>query len=408
MMNEVDSADLEAQEEEILDGLIEEATELMQKFDFAGAYGKLSELPPVKTERGRKLLSLAELLRSYFRGLKLYIEGHTEEGETQLKKFIRDAPEELNELKDLAERQLALFSADAHEFAQRSGDLGFLELGYMVSILEKGTAEFSAAFKALRLSNRNEFQLRMANAIQLYQGAEQEMPIMKELIRANSLGYQLAMLLEQQMMALSQYDFDLVRRYVTHADKLAIELKQLSSNTEVAAVRWGLSLGGICHSTSVIFADLAEIIRGATSKSVSAKHLEDINKTNLALQDVRSAMEGELYKQFGLSSTIRDEILIALTQAEKIVRNLRVVIVPSRQEVLSLAGLASAIGFLLVLGLTLLIGKSLNVELSSTLVLALAAFFGLVSGFGYSALKFRGFLLDLITPHKESVIDGAN
>jgi hypothetical protein len=87
------------------------------------------------------------------------------------------------------------------------------------------------------------------------------------------------------------------------------------------------------------------------------------------------------------------EMLWGLTgKLLKISERLSVLVRPSKRTVLNIAGLASAIAFATLVGLLLLVGKLTDAQLDTGVVLALSAFFGLVAGFGYGALRFKGFL----------------
>lgn len=72
---------------------------------------------------------------------------------------------------------------------------------------------------------------------------------------------------------------------------------------------------------------------------------------------------------------------------------------PTRRTVLNVAGLAAAISFVTVAALLLFVGRATDTDLNAGIVLALSAFFGLVAGFGYGALRFRGFLTSVLFGH---------
>jgi hypothetical protein len=244
----------------------------------------------------------------------------------------------------------------------------------------------------LRLGNESELQAKIARANQHFKSAEQEFPKMRGVVRAYALGLELVLLVEQQTVALSQFEFDSVPRLAKRADELAAQMKQLYSDTEnQGLISWVPPLGETYRTITVIFADLAKLIKEIISDPVNARHLDTLDRLNDTLQDGLKEMTQEIAKHLFIPQTIQNQLLIAFRQGLRIVKNLRVEIIPSRQRVLSFAGLASAVGFLLVMGITFLIGRFTNANLNPTLVLSLAAFFGLVTGFGYGAIHFRGF-----------------
>jgi hypothetical protein len=170
-MSQNNLTDLEAQEVEELERLLAEFEELARQGAIASTYETLAQLPSPKTDAGRRLASLIEAIRKWFRAMKLYMEGAGEEAKNQLQQFLQEVPdhEAVRPLKELATKYLRIFSTDPRELSpELLQDVGLSPLGYLLQSTRKADAELQDAFNALRLGNESELQAKIARANQQF------------------------------------------------------------------------------------------------------------------------------------------------------------------------------------------------------------------------------------------------
>lgn len=416
--------DIEEQEVKRLGQALDEAMNLLEQSGIGVAYKALVQIPRPETEPGRKMMGIITGMKMFLRGLKLYMEDRPrEESKRALEKFLQEAPDDVELFGD-KEEGLKLFRGvkeiakallialkpefpDITEEEQKQFDRANLApLLFQVEGLQNSLKVLGDAVTALQLEREDEFASKMAQAETLLEGAEQEHPKMRDFFRSAFLTYRLMILTEQQLGLISQYDFTQARSLVVQSEGLQKELEQLHSNSAMPGLfPWGPEFGKVYHSLNLVLAELAGLIEQVVAGRVSAKTYGELNKLAPLFREVRKEATN-ISGPWRLLRPARERLLAIPAKGLRIINNLKMGMQPSRKEALSIAGVAAALGFISVVGLIFLIGSLSGVILNSTLVLSLGAFFGLVIGFGYGALRFQGFLAAIIHGGGDSTSGG--
>ena len=153
---------------------------------------------------------------------------------------------------------------------------------------------------------------------------------------------------------------------------------------------WVADMGAVIASIGRITERIALRLQSLLSHAPTATHLEELRRIE---QDIRRTQRelGDV-KALPFADPLRESLSDISAKLLGLTSRLSAEVLPSRRSVLNLAGLASAISFVVVAGLLLLVSRLSDTDLDARVVLALSAFFGLVVGFGYGALRFKGFL----------------
>jgi hypothetical protein len=143
------------------------------------------------------------------------------------------------------------------------------------------------------------------------------------------------------------------------------------------------------------------LLQTLLSHETTAKQLEEISQIQDQIREQQRNLGGLKVPVF--VESYRKLPLDVSGKLQRLTERLSLEVHPTRRTLLNVTGLVSAISFVTVAALLLLVGRVTGTDLNAGVVLALSAFFGLVAGFGYGALRFRGFLTSvLFGPGQES------
>jgi len=375
----------------------DEIVAMVRAGDPIQAYELLAGLEEPATELGRRL---HQTFRKYLRAMVLLLEdGSDREVEELLQEVLEEAPEDavFDPWRKQAEALLILQRYEGGELSKDQlaviREAGF---GYrldQMAILQAGYGLFSEATTALWLGSESQFEAKLARAEARLKTAEREDPKTRDFFRAAWLGHRLVLSILQQADALFMHEFAQVQAYAVQANKQADELKQLHDETAIRGwLSWGPALGEAYGQLANAYAALGVLIRAIVVGQAEDASLDQLARLNQSFLEIEE-QAGKLEMPSRLRRIGREPLVGLAKKGRRSVKNLQILTRPSRQKMLSVAGLAATIGFLGVTATLFLIGSLAEVDLSPNLVLGLAGFFGLVLGFGYGALRFENFFI---------------
>jgi hypothetical protein len=255
---------------------------------------------------------------------------------------------------------------------------------------------FKSAVEAVTRGDEAEYANQMAIGRRAVARAAAENPAVKPAIEAIFDLVELLILTMRQQREFDWFNFDRVSSFVAPLETSSKQVasSEAATKPQVMPMAWIVDLASFVTSLGRVTERLSRLLHNLLSQGGTAKHLEELSK-----------IEDEIRKQQQIIGEIKAPAFIdtwrklLLDVAEKLLRlseRLSVEVRPSRRKLLNVAGLASTIAFVTVAALLLVLGRLTGGELNGGVVLALSAFFGLVAGFGYGALRFRGFLTSVL------------
>lgn len=381
-----------------------EALKPLETGNASASYIAFHELPVPKTEVANAFYSDMKLIQHlYIRALKLMQEGSDQnEAENLFRQFLQKTADKewLREYRNLANAFLLTVTTDVTALSENEQVLidqaGFTPAIYQQKDIARAGETMQSAIDALLLDKTDEFEDKWSQAESIWRRASDEFPKTRDLFSCMWLLFELMKLTTLQYKAFREFDFDTVLVLSSQVDQKVDELKQVHLSSKIQElITWAPQVAKTYKTISISLTNLTTLINESMSSGISSKHMENLGNLHDTLQGIR----GEAAKLQGNENVInlaRNPLLQTSSAVLHIIDNLRVELRPSRQAILNMSGLAAAVGFLFVIGITFLLGNFAGIELNPALVLSLGAFFGLVIGFGYGALRFRGFLLDIV------------
>jgi len=368
------------------------------------ALAELNRLQAPSTEAGKEFWPVVELMKRLPRAMRYTVSGAEEEALAEWRAARAGAPpisafDDVRRLADgwilVQERGWNNLTEDEYQSLDPSVQM-FIN---QQRAIDAGAPAFKAAAEAATRGDEAEYAIQMANAERAFAAAGAENPAAKPVLEALFDMAELLALAARQQREFARFNFDRVSAFVA-----PLETKSRQVASGVAATRpqplpmgWIPDLASVAASLGRVTERLSSVLQSLLSQSGAAKQLEEL-----------STIEEEIWKQQQILAQLKAPAMVntwrklLLDVAENLLQlteRLSIEGRPSRRRLLNIAGLASAISFVTVVALLLLVGRLTGTELNGGVVLALGAFFGLVAGFGYGALRFRGFLTSILFGH---------
>ncbi len=365
--------------------------------DFGEAYRMLAAIPIPPEDQTR-----LRVLTRFFKGMALLQEGGDRQEIMALLKEVVDETPALGESFSLIGRsaQIALIQAKGATEDLTAEERSLLEsagAGFSLdqrSLFSQAQARIEAAAEARRRGLLDEADDSFAQAEQLWMRAADLFPPTRELTLAQFALVKASWLMNQELESLADFDLETTSsvsaRLLAEVDRMvsfapAGPLRKLYPTKEAADVL-RLVATDVCG--------LATVLQEALTRGPSAKGLARLQAIEQRLVKARTQASGMTY---GASDFARAWLLRACTRGAVYARNLRSIVKPPRERVLSLTGLVVGLAFVGIVGATFFMGRAFSVDVNPTFVLVLAAFLALIVGFGYGAIRFRDFFAQAIT-----------
>ncbi|KAA0272206.1 MAG: hypothetical protein EDM79_12270, partial [Chloroflexi bacterium] len=213
--------------------------------------------------------------------------------------------------------------------------------------------------------------------------------------RCQSLLLRIAILSAQREKKL--YEFELTAAKATSAQitEKINEMQLVYNNSSIKSmISWVPEICVLFLFWSKVSTELTDFLIQMVESGSRLNSLNKLNKLQEKLQAIRNQVI-KISQPTYVVSVVQPAVLSATSNGIKFTDNLRTYLRPSRKTVLNLSGLAAVFGFLLVVTSLFIVANLFTISLNPTLVLMLGSFFGLVTGFGYGALRFRDWFRDI-------------
>jgi len=284
------------------------------------------------------------------------------------------------DLSDLTEEEYQSLDPSAQKFVNQQRALSAAEPAY------------ASAWEALRRGDDAAYAKQIASAERAVDRAGAENPVAKPILEAMFGMTGLVALAMRQQRDFYRFDFAGVYALVAPIEAKSQQLASSDAATRPQPVSktWIPSVTTVVTRLGLVTERLSRLLQTLLSHGATAKELEEISKIQ---DDIRGQERilAELQAP-AFVEPLREVLLNVAGELLRLTDRLSLEVHPSRRTLLNVAGLASAISFVTVAALLLLVGRATGTNLNAGLVLALSALFGLVAGFGYGALRFRGFV----------------
>jgi hypothetical protein len=383
-------------------GTIGRSERLMAEGRADSALAELNRLAPPATQSGQEFWPSVEVMKRLARALVYTQAGKGQEALAEWRAVREAAPPvpQFDDLRALA-GSLILVQERGWENLTEEEYSSLHQQAQMLVNQQRALRSVSPLFKtagqALSSGNEGEYANQMAKIRQGMAQAGAENPLVKPVLELMYDMVELMALSMRQQRDFERFDFPRVFEWVSPIEAKSTVLAKSEAVTTPQAIPmgWVADMGSVIASIGRITERIARLLQSLLSHAPAATHLEELGKIE---QDIRATQRalGDV-KAAPMADPIREVLGDIITRLLGLTSRLSVEVRPSRRSVLSLAGLASAISFIAVAGLLLLVGRLSDTELDARALLALSAFFGLVVGFGYGALRFRGFLGSILS-----------
>jgi hypothetical protein len=263
-------------------------------------------------------------------------------------------------------------------------------------VLQAMSPAVKAAVEAVTRGDEAEYANQMVSAERAIDLAGAENPIVKPLLEAIFGMGELLTLAMRQQQDFDRFDFDRVSARVApiEAKSKQVASGEAATKPQIIPMAWIPGMASVVTSLAQVTERLSRLLQTLLSRGAKAEQLEEVSKLKDEIRGQQQIL-GEL-KGPAFVDPLRKLLLDVDGKLLGLTERLSVEIRPSRRMLLNVAGLAATISFVTVAALLLLAGRLTGTELNGGMVLVLSAFFGLVGGFGYGALRFRGFLTSLL------------
>ena len=393
-----------------LNGAVERSQRLMAEGRADTALAELNQLAPPATQSGKRFWPVIEVFKRLSRGLVYTQAGKEQEALAEWRAVREAAPPEtlFDELRALADSMILVQERSWENLTEEEYASLLPQVQMMVNAqraLRSVSPALKTAWQALSTGNEGEYANQMAKIHYGVAQAGAENPSVKPVLESMYNMVELMVLALRQQRDFDRFDFPRVYEWVSSIDAKSNVLvtSEAVTTPQVIPMEWVADMGRVIASIGRITERIARLLQSLLSHASTATHLEELEKierdtrtTQRALGDVKA---GPLADQF------RELLGDITTKLLELTSRLSIEVRPSRRSVLSLAGLVSAVSFIAVTGLLLLVGRLSDTEFDARAVLALSAFFGLVVGFGYGAMRFRGFLGSILSGRPPEVQD---
>jgi hypothetical protein len=262
--------------------------------------------------------------------------------------------------------------------------------------LRLASPAFKSAWEATTRGDEAEYANQIAAAERAVDRAGAENPAVKPIFEAVYGMTELLALAMRQQQDFDRFDFNRVSASVTpiEAKSKQVASSKVATTPQVIPMAWIPGMATSVARLGLVTDRLSRLLQALLSHKTTAKQLEEIAKIQDQIREQQRILEG--LKIPKMVEGYRTLLLDVFGRLQKLTERLSLEVHPTRRTLLNAAGLASATSFVTVAALLLLVGRATGTNLNAGLVLTLSAFFGLVAGFGYGALRFRGFLTSIL------------
>lgn len=383
---------------------IERGQQLMTEGRSEEALAELNRLQAPATEPGRAFWPVVELMKRLPRATLYTFSGAEQEALAEWRAIRAEAPsvpgfDEFRRMADgwilMQERGWDNLTEDEYQSLAPAVQM-FVN---QQRALGAGSPAFRAAAEAATRGDEAEYEIQMASAERAFARAGAENPAVKPVLDAIFDMVELLALAMRQQREFDRFSFDRVAAFVAPLEMKSKEAasSEAATKPQIMPMAWIADVAGVVTSLGRITDRLSRVLRALLSHGGAEKHLDELSNIESEIRKQQQIL-GEI-KTPALVDIWRKLLLDVAAKLLGLTERLSAEVRPSRRTLLNVAGLASAISFVTVVALLLLVGRATGTELNGGVVLALSAFFGLVAGFGYGALRFRGFLTSVLFGH---------
>jgi hypothetical protein len=364
----------------------------------------LNRLPAPSTEAGAAYLVVVDLMKRLYRALLYTFAGDKQAALTEWRAVSEGAPPipGFDEVRRLADSWVVVQERDIGELTEEERQSLHPQVQMFVNqqlSLRSVTPSMKAAWEALGRGDEGEYASQMAKIQQDIELAGAENPAVKSTIEGFYGVTHLLVLAMGQQKDFDRFDFGRVFDAVApiEAKSKQVASSEAATTPQAMPMAWIPAVAGSVTVLALVTDRLARLMRTLLSHETTAKQLDEISQ----IQDQIRTQQRTLRDLTGLTvmEPVRTLLLDIYGTRLSFTERLSLEVHPTRRTVLNVAGVAAAISFVTVAALLLFVGRATDTDLNAGIVLALSAFFGLVAGFGYGALRFRGFLTSVLFGH---------
>jgi hypothetical protein len=361
------------------------------------ALAELNGLSPPSTAQGREMWRVVGVMKRVPRAIVFMLSGASEDAISEWRALQVEAPPDpvFDDIRKMAHdwilvRERGADKLTEEEYRSLRPEIQ-MNVNYQRALRVVGPA-LKLAAQALEQSDDKEYATQMANVGRAMQHAGDEFPPIKVFLGGLGDLLQIFGLAYRQQHAFGRFDFSAARALAGLIDAKSEQIasSEAATKPQLIPMGWLAPMASSIRSIAWSIEHLSRLLQTLLSSPTSPKHLQEITEITTEIrgqQEVLSELEGPEWLD-----ALRSWLLENTGRLVRLCDQLKVEIHPSRKALLNVAGLASTISFVAVAALLLLIGRLTGTQLNAGVVLALSAFFGLVGGFGYGALRFRGML----------------
>lgn len=365
------------------------------------ALAALGRLAPPSTNEGKVLWLLIDVMKRAARAMLHTLAGEQEEALAEWRAIRAEAPPgpALDELRKLADSWILVQERGWENLTDDEYGSLFPQVQMFVNqqrALRAGSPAFKSAWEALSRGDEGEYANQMGSAGRAITRAGAENPAVKPILEAMFSSLELVALAMRQQRDFDRFDFDRVSAGAPaiQAKGKTVASSEAATKLQMVPMAWVSDMARFVMSIGQITDRLSRLLRTLLSSGATAKHLQEISEIQGEIRQQQRVL-GELEAP-AMADPWRKLLLDVAGKLMGLTERLTIEVRPSRRLVLNVAGLASTIAFVTTAAVLLLVGRLTGTDLNTGIVLALSAFFGLVGGFGYGALRFRGFLTSVL------------
>jgi hypothetical protein len=372
------------------------------------ALAMLNLLPAPSTEAGAAFWPVIELMKRIPRATLHTLSGEKQEALAEWQAVRAEAPPVpgFDQVRRLADGMILIQEKDVSELTEEEYQSLLPQIQMLVNqqrALRLVSPALKSAWEAMARNDEAEYANQMASVERSVDRAGAENPATKPMIEGFYGMTELLALAMRQQQDFDRFDFDRVSASVAPIEAMSKQLASSKAATtpQVIPMAWIPDMATSVARLGLVTDRLSRLLQTLLSHETTAKQLEEISQIQDQIREQQRNLGGLKVPVF--VESYRKLPLDVSGKLQRLTERLSLEVHPTRRTLLNVTGLVSAISFVTVAALLLLVGRVTGTDLNAGVVLALSAFFGLVAGFGYGALRFRGFLTSvLFGPGQES------
>lgn len=269
--------------------------------------------------------------------------------------------------------------------------------------INSASPHLSAAANAMRADDEATYVAEFGRARAIYEQAGAEAPPMAVQFKLLIDVADAFMSTVKQSTSLRILDFDRVTEFQAkiseRTENIAARYESFEG-TPFIPLGWIPQVSSVFAASAIQMAKAAALFRDLLRHQAATKHADALREIRASLQEQRATLGGLEGPDF-MTPTQKGMYQI-LESVDDLLERLALEAKPSRQRMVSASGSLAAFVFVATAAVLLFLDQVMGADLDGNTVLGSFAFFGLVSGFGYGALRFRAFLSDFFKPGGKS------